>query len=480
MNAPLDFTAPDAPLYRALADRLVASMAAGALRPGERLPSVRALAAREQVSVATAVAAYRDLEARSRIEARPRSGFFVATRPVALDEPVVAPRPRRVPSVSGVNVLVMQILEAARNPDVVPLAAACPSPEFMLPIAQMRRGLNARLARDPGLALQYRMGAGYAPLQQAVARRLVDVGCVVEPHDVIVTNGCMEALMLALRATTRPGDTVAIESPAYFGLLQIMETLGLRALELPTHPRTGLSVEAFDLATRREGAVAAVVVTPNFSNPLGSLMPDGAKKALAALAQARGVAVIEDDIYGELPFGEHRPRVLKHWDRSGNVILCGSFSKVLTPGLRVGWMAPGRWRDVVAMHKFTTSVATSELNQALVAELLVSGGYDRHLRRLRAAFRESVARTSEAVERHFPAGTRITRPAGGFVLWIELPPDVDALALFWKALDAGVSFVPGALFAASGRFTHHLRLSAGQRFTPRIDDAIRTLGRLMR
>lgn len=471
-------TAAPSNRYRDLADRLARSMDAGAYRAGDRLPSVRELSRRERVSVATAVAAYRALEDRRLIEARPRSGYFVAARRLLLPEPDPPARPRRAPSLVGVSRLVMEITEAARDPRVYPLAAACPGGELMIPAERVARAVGARLRRDPGLATAYRMGTGYGPLRRAIARHAFLYGCTLDPDELIVTNGCMEALTIALRAVTRPGQTVAVETPTYFSLLQILESLGLRVLELPTHPRTGISVEALELATRRPGAIAAVVLTPNFSNPLGSLMPDGAKRLLLELLTERDIPLIEDDVYGDLYFGAHRPRPVKSWDRTGQVILCASFTKTLSPGLRIGWMAPGRWRDPVAMLKFTTSVTTPEMNQAAAAELMESGGFERQLRRLRAGFREQVERTAEAVSRWFPPGSRVTRPAGGFVLWIELPAAVDAMALFWRALEAGVSVAPGVLFSAGGAHHHHIRISCGNVFDAQTEAAIRTVGAL--
>ncbi|MCW5626720.1 MAG: PLP-dependent aminotransferase family protein, partial [Burkholderiales bacterium] len=342
MNAPAAASEPF--LYRDLAERLAHSVATGAFRIGDRLPSVRELAAQERVSIATAVAAYRDLEARRIIEARPKSGFFVAPRRNQLPEPASSARRQRRCSLDGVSRLTLEILEAAGNPDVVPLGAACPSPELMFSATEVRRVTAARLRSDPGLATEYRMGPGFAPLRRAIAQQAFAFGCTLDPDEIVVTNGCMEALTLGLRAITKPGDTVAMESPTYFGLLQIAESLGLKVLEIPTSPRHGMSVEALDLATRRPGAIAAVVVTPTISNPLGSVMPDAAKRRLVALMAERDIPVIEDDVYGDLHFGERRPRVLRSWDATGNVLLCSSFTKTVAPGLRVGWIAPGRWR----------------------------------------------------------------------------------------------------------------------------------------
>lgn len=461
-------------VYLQLAQRITDAIGSGAFTPGERLPSVRTLAVRERVSIATALAAYRHLENRRLVEARPKSGYFVRPRPPRLREPE-APPSKRAPAFVGVNRLVMEILDASHDPNVVALGAACPSGE-LFPAAKLQRLIAARARRRPDTLSEYRMATGAESLRHQVAQRAFGHGCRIEPEEIVITNGCMEALNIALRAVAKPGSVVAIESPTYFGVLQIIESLGLKALEMPTSPRTGLSIEALELATRKAGAVSALVVMPNFSNPLGCLMPDANKKRMVELMAERGIPVIEDDIYGDMHFGERRPRPAKAWDRTGNVLLASSFTKTLAPGLRVGWIAPGRWFAQVSMLKFISTISTAELGQEVIAEFLANGGYDHHLRRLRRAFREQVGRMTDAIERHFPAETRVTRPAGGFVLWVELPQAVDALALCQAASARGVSLGPGVMFSPTGRYTHHLRLNCGFPWSERLEAAVRDVG----
>lgn len=465
--------------YRQLAARLASAMATGALGPGERLPSVRALAAREKVSIATVVAAYRHLENQRLVEARPKSGYYARPRPSRLKEPEIGRAGRDHPEPVGVNRLVLEILEASRDPGVVALAAACPSPD-LFPASRLQRLVSSRARRRPASLSSYQMVAGAPALQHQIARRAFDHGCDLDPDALVITNGCMEALNLALRAVTKPGDVVALESPTYFGILQIVESLGLKALELPTSPRTGLSLDALEFATRRPGVVAALVVMPNFSNPLGSLMPDAAKRRMVTLMAERGIPVVEDDIYGDLHFEARRPKPAKAFDKAGGVMLVSSFTKTVAPGLRVGWIAPGRWLPQVSMLKLISTVSTVTLGQEVIAEFLATGGYDRHLRRLRGAFRDQVARMSQAIGQYFPPDTRVTRPRGGFVLWVELPESVDAQRLFHLAAERGVSLAPGPIFSPSGRYSHHLRISCGYPWSERIEGAVRAVGELVR
>lgn len=293
----------------------------------------------------------------------------------------------------------------------------------------------------------------------------------------MTTCGCMEALNLCLRAVAKPGDTIAIESPAYFGVLQCIESLGLKALEIPTHPRDGASLDALEYALDTQ-PVAACLFTLNFQNPLGSCMPEDQKKRLVAMLAAREIPLIEDDIYGDLYFGETRPRVAKSYDRNGLVLLCDSFSKTLAPGYRVGWCAPGRWQEKVEHLKMVTTVSTATLPQLAVADYMAAGGYHHHLRRVRRTYAEKVRLVSQAVSVFFPEGTRVTRPSGGYVLWVELPVQVDSLELFDRALSAGISIAPGPIFSAKGAFRNFVRLNCGTPWSDKMEAAIKTLGKI--
>jgi DNA-binding transcriptional MocR family regulator len=336
---------------------------------------------------------------------------------------------------------------------------------------------EARRSAHGGIEVAY--PPGLHALRRLVAQRAVAAGCELGEDDLVITSGATEALQLALLAVTSRGDTVAVESPAYYGTLLAVEALGLRVMEVPCHPETGMDVD--ELARRMlERRVAAVLAVPCFSNPLGSCMPDDAKRRLVELLADRAVPLLEDDVFGDLAFGPARPRPAKAFDRDGTVLYCGSFSKTLAPGFRVGFIAPGRWRERVEVLKFATSVATTTLPQRAVARFLAEGGYDRHLRGLRTRLEQNVARAASAIAAAFPAGTRVSRPRGGCFLWVEMPPAVDALALHARALEMGVSIAPGHIFSASGAHPSSVRISCGDPWSERIDGAIRLVGRLAR
>lgn len=465
-----------APLYRQLADSLAAAIASGSLAAGDRLPSVRELSARERVSIATALQTYRHLEERCLVEARPRSGYYVSAAEPPASLPAVAQTPLR-PSAVRISAVLAEMRAASTGVDLAPLGAATPG-HTLFPEKRLQRHTIDLIRRRPALATTYSFGPGEPELRRAIARRSVSFGCRLAPDDIVITNGAMEALTLALRAVAHAGDVIAVESPTYFGVLEIIESLGMKALEVPASPRDGISLAALEIALDRE-PVRACVVIPNFHNPLGSVMPDEAKEQLVAMLAERDVPLIEDDVYGEVCFGAHRPPVCKRWDRTGNVILCSSFSKTLAPGFRVGWIAAGRHSERVAALRFINSSATPPLTQAVVAAFLRDGGYDRHLRALRAAFAIQVANVARSVRRHFPAGCRFALPQGGLVLWVELPRGTNSRELFRRALGESISIAPGFMFTTSRRFDHYVRLNCGHPWSPALDAALQRLGRLV-
>lgn len=464
-------------LYERIADEMAEAIKHGALRTGDRMPSVRRLARQRRVSVATVLQAYLRLEDDGLIEVRPRSGHFVrALQAQSLAEPRVARRnlaPARVSLTRGVRAL----MESHRDLGVVPLGAAQVSPE-LLPIRQLNRRLAAIVREIQDTGARYGDVTGEVSLRRQLARRSVNMGVSLHPSEFVVTVGATEGLHLALQAVAKPGDAVAVEVPTFFGVLQAVEQLGLKAIEIPSHSRTGLDLDGLEQVLQQR-AVRAVIAQPNVSNPLGSVMSDEAKERLVRLCTRHDVPLIEDDVYGELAF-DGRARAALAWDKDGRVLLVGSVSKTLAPGYRIGWIVPGRYLERVERLKYSLTVSTPPLLQMAVAEFLSSGGYDRHLRRLRAQLRNQVERTREAVAALFPQGTRVSSPAGGFVVWVELPSGVDAYALQAAALEQHISIAPGPIFSARERFTNCVRLSCGFPWSYVTERALATLGQITR
>lgn len=467
----------DARRYEEVASRVAALIDAGTLRVGDRIPSVREMSKQFGVAIGTVLHAYQLLEVRGRIEARPQSGYYVRPALPPLPEPrVSSPPAQAIRPTIGKMVVRMSMLST--DPEMVPLGGAIPSPDS-LPTRQLNRLGAAAARRSKHGFNSYDMPPGNRELRVQVAKHYMEAGCTLSPDDLITTCGCQEALGLCLRAVAEPGDVIAVESPVYYGHLQTIEMLGLKALEIATDPREGVSLDALQTALKTR-KIAACAFVPNCHNPLGFTMSTERKRALVQLLAKFDVPLIEDDIYGDISFAPHRPNVCKAFDGTGTVLLCSSFSKTLAPGARVGWCAPGVHFERVQQLKLCNTLATSTLPQLAIKEFLATGGYAHHLRRMRKRYADQVQDYACQIERRFPPGTRLTRPAGGYVLWVEMPPKVDAIELFERAIAMKINVAPGPLFSATGRFRNCIRLSCAYPRSPKIDWALQALGELAR
>ncbi|MFC7298640.1 PLP-dependent aminotransferase family protein [Herminiimonas aquatilis] len=465
-------------LYETLAAEIAQSIQDGVLGLGDRLPSVRQASSSREVSPSTVFQAYYLLEARGLIRARERSGYYVAVGAQTLPpEPQQASQPNEDSATVDISERVFEVLESARMRDVVPLGSAFPSP-LLFPLARLAKVMAASVQQlDPWSSVDD-LTPGNPQLRRQIALRYLADGLHVQPDEIVITNGALEALNLCLMAVTRPGDAVLVESPTFYAALQSLERNGLRAIEVPTHPREGMDLAALARVLERHQPKACWLMS-NFQNPLGSLMPDEKKRDLVELLARHDIPLIEDDVYGELYFGNKRPTPAKAFDTKGLVMHCSSFSKCLAPGYRVGWAVPGRYTRAVARHKLTTTLAASAPAQAALAAYLEKGGYDRHLRQLRHTLAVQQTQFMAAIARYFPEGTQATRPKGGYFLWVELPNNVDALRLHRQALAQGISIAPGPIFSAHHGFSNCIRLNYGHTWDARTEAALASLGQLV-
>lgn len=469
------------PLYRQLASHYREAIESGALVVGDRFPSMRALMSRHAISLSTALQVCRQLESDGWLEARPRSGNFVRqARQLAvssLSEPTPG-QPLDPAQYVGINSRVSAFIARGRqSPVTINFSGARCAPS-LYPGEALKNAATRALRRDPELLVKVSPHNGNLGFRSILAKRAMDNGMLVVPDDIVVTQGCIEALNLALRAVTQPGDIVAVESPTFYGLLQILESLGLRALEIPTSPQTGISIEALELATQTYDAIKALVVVPHLQNPLGSIMPDSHKARLVEFCANQAIPLIEDDTYSALSNSESPLKALKAWDKRGNVIHCASLHKILAPGLRLGWISAGRWQARVEMLKHVQSRNNEELSQQAAADFIAASAYDRHLRRLRAALHNQREQTAKAIASYFPSTTRMNNPQGGLALWVELPDQLSSKRLFEAALAEKILIAPGLMFSNSNRFEHFIRLNCGQPFSPEIEQALKRLGQL--
>ena len=446
-------------LYERLASDVANQIYSGVLRPGDKLPSVRLVCSQKALSATTVLQAYRTLEDRGLIEARPQSGYYVrrrSTGQLALDIRTAAA------SIDTQSVLLKDLARRVRDDasagNLVQFGAAVPAPE-LLPSGRLN-ALLARVVRS-GRVPPHLLGTaqGCRELRLQIARRAFLAGCSLTAEEVYITNGCTEALYLALRSVCQPGDVVAIESPTYFGILQVIEALELRVVEISCDPTDGLDLDALRSALEQR-TVRAVVVVTNFSNPLGASMPDVNKRALVEMLNARAIPLIEDDLYGDLYFDERRPSIARSFDIHGGVLLCSSYSKSLSPGYRVGWLVPGIWAEKVERLKAALNLFSPIAPQLAIAQYLESGGFDLALRRMRRAYARRTTKMADAVLHFFPNGTQVSSPRGGFVVWVRLPQEIDSLEVYRRGLERGITVAPGHLFAPGPRYRNYMRLNA--------------------
>lgn len=474
------------PKYQAVARRIEEMVSSGVYEPGERLPSIRELHRNFRVSINTAREVYRLLEDRGVAEPRSHSGHFVREGPQLCSDCEMD-----FPDVTGASArnvspdrLTRQVLREGEQPGWVNLATAEP-PSGLLP-SQRLADLTAReLRRSPGRVVGYALPPGPEPLRQEIAKRVFRGGVSVGADQVLVTAGCLEAVFIALMTVCRPGDAVVIESPGFFLFYQLLQRLGLRAIELPSRPESGIEPDELDYvlveAERRRvnGAgprVSAALLIANFSNPTGALASEHNKRRIAEILTRHQVPLIEDDMYGEMAWDVDRPPSLSSFLDPDQTLLCASFSKSIAPGYRIGWLTTGRARFEEATHtKLVTSAAVSGPAAWGIAAFLANGGYDRWLRAAGRHYRESVAGVRRAVHESFPEGTRMTRPAGGMVLWVVLPPGLDSVALYHRVREQRIAFAPGSMFTLEDAYRNCLRLNATS-CTPAVDAAIRTIG----
>ncbi|MGC3023657.1 PLP-dependent aminotransferase family protein [Burkholderia sp. DN3021] len=462
--------------YAALAQTIADAIRRGDLAAGARIPTVRAACRAHRVSPSTVFRAYYALESEGLIVARARSGYFVAN----LEDKHVRfghdPPHKPAAAQTGDDDPLFRLLDSLKHEDIVPLGSAFAS-YSLFPMSSLWRYVASAARSMDRTNLLSGLPPGNDALRRQIALRYLNAGAALPMDEIIITTGALEALTLSLQALTRPGDIVAIERPAFYAVLQAVQRLHLKAVEIPVDPRTGLDLDALAEALDTHPVRACWFMT-SFHNPTGATLTDERKHALIDLLASRGVPLIEDDVYGELHFGTAPTRPAKLYDNSGLVLHCGSFSKCLAPGFRIGWVAAGRYVRQIRQAKGASAPAADVPAQMAISSYLRDGAYDRFLRKLRRNLAAHQAQMLAAVRAYFPDGTEVFAPHGGYFLWIELPPRVDAMHLFGDAMESGVSIAPGPIFSATGGFRRYLRLNYGRPWTPAVERAMETIGTL--
>ena len=462
--------------YEQISNTIRSAILAGSMKEGEKLNSVRTLSKQLGVSQSTVFRAYYDLESDGLIESRPKSGYYVSFQRIATSLPNTQ-NFKNVARLISNQELVTEFQSSLGHPLVkVDLGLAVPAPE-LLPLAKIKKSIQKSYLNDNQAFINYEPVEGNTKLRAQLSKLALSWGKSVKLDDVIVTNGCMEAISLSLSVLTKPGDLIAIESPAYYGLLQLIDNLQLKVIEIPGNSETGISMDFLE-EVLKEKSIKAVLLSPNFNNPDGAIIPDEHKRQIVQWASQYQIPIIEDDIYGELYFGESRPKTCKTFDQYGWVIYCSSLSKTLMPGYRIGWCMPGKFRAEFLRKKSVTNIATSSIVQAIAAHYLEFGRYQYHLKKLRGALKIQHQQYNRAIFDHFPSKIPCSNPSGGFVLWLELKKSQDAVSLFRKGLESGIRIAPGQMFFAHPNYKNYFRISFGKPLTENVENAIKQLGQL--
>ncbi|MFI5136602.1 MAG: PLP-dependent aminotransferase family protein [Sphingobacteriales bacterium] len=464
-------------LYLQIAERLSAQIHQQLLKTGEKLPSVRALSHEQGISLSTAYKAYVQLEIKGLIEARPKSGYYVRYTPARSFDQHKPGQPEKDTKKLSLDEMIARVYRHFSGDTIVKLSRASPSLS-LLPQAKLSKSMMEVIRLSPNSCINYEEIQGNSNLRKHIARQAFSWGGNILPDDVVTTQGCMEALVFCLKAVTKPGDVVAIESPAYFGIFTTVQSLGLEILEIPSDPVDGLDLDFLERAINKK-EINACLFIPTFSNPMGYCLTNEKKKQLVELLAKNEVPLIEDDIYGEMYFGKTRPRTCKSYDKEGLVMLCSSVSKSLAPGYRVGWCIPGKFKARVINLKLMHTLSSATPTQAAIAHFFETGRYDLHMRNLRKALYTQCLRYTQAITEYFPPDIKVSRPQGGYVLWIELNEKIDAFELYEQALTYNISISPGQIFSTDSRFTNFIRISFGMPFDDEIDESLKTLGHLI-
>jgi len=463
-------------LYVSFAARIRAMIDEGVLRPGDRIFSVRQASQQYELSISTVLRAYLLLEQEGVISSHPQSGYYVTPRK-RLQQRHASPLAKDI-NLSEIDAskLVLTTLKSIREFGTVPLGSPFPDPQ-LFPLKKIHQYEKA-LTDDQGeWGVLSDLPPGNESLRQQIARRYLANGMDASPDDIVITHGATEAITLCLQAVAKAGDMIALESPGYYALAHTVERLGMKVVEVRTDPESGIDLDALRAMTDNV-RIAAVLLTTNFQNPLGFVMPDAKKQALVAFLAEQNIPLIEDDVYGELYFSDAPPLPAKAFDRAGMVLHCASFSKSLAPGYRVGWTSAGRYRQEVERLMFLSSLSLPSAPQIAIAKFMQRDSFDQHLKQLRHSLRSNYVLMRNVIEQSFPAGTQLSVPKGSYVIWVTLPPALDALELYRAAINNGITVAPGTIFSRKKDLTHFIRLNFSHLWTLAIEQAVREVGAL--
>ncbi len=436
---------------------------------GDRLPSVRQIKEEYKLSTTTVQSGYDYLVMKGLVENRPRSGFFVNFK---TDDHIPGNLSEFPPTVrnSEFDRKVELTSKTGRRFEQTSFNAASPA-DLLIPQKLILRKMQ-EVIREKGVSLlRYYPASGSVLLKSQIASRTAKYGCRMNAEELIITDGALQALYIALASVTQPGEVIAVESPCVFSVLEVISNLKLKAVEIPVHYMNGFDINYLkDIISKNN--IRAVIVTPNFHNPTGILMSDESKKDLLSIAEINHIPIIENDIYGDLHFGSERPSTVGSFDNNGWVMTYSSFSKTLAPGIRLGWLNPGRFFEHAERMKFSLGRSVSPFYQELMIKLLSENLYERHLRTFRRQLEKQSLELLNLLRTYFPEDSYFHRPQGGYSIWGRLPEKV-AMSDFYRYCDSQrIAFAPGTLFSYTESYSYHFRIIFADHITPENTSAL--------
>ncbi|MGR3855477.1 aminotransferase-like domain-containing protein [Chryseobacterium indologenes] len=463
-------------LYLKIANSVTEQIKSETLQFGDRLPSLRSAQKLYNVSLNTVKQAYMELESRSLVESRPKYGYYVSqTSQRKLALPSVAPM-KDSEKKNTPQDLIDKVFGVIGGTDITQFGLGIPG-KSLLPVAKMKKCMIDVIKRKSDSGTNYEPVQGSQVLRREIAKWSMVMEGKITEDDLVITSGAMNAVYNCLMAVTQPGDSVAVESPVYFGILQAIQLLGLKAVEIPTHPITGVDLDELKKVMPKLSACCFVV---NYNNPLGFQMPDDNKKELVRMLTEYNVPLVEDDVYGNIYFGAGRPKPCKFYDEAGIVMWVGSVSKTLAPGFRVGWVAPGKFKEKIIRQKLVQTVSGPSLFSDVITDFLAHGRYDHHLRMFRKKLYANYLQIQKAVTEYFPDNTKISEPKGGFMLWLELDKRICTEDLYDVAFEQKINFAPGRMFSQHNQYQNCMRLNYALEWTDRVENDLEKLGKMIK
>lgn len=460
--------------YESFTSYIEKNIREGFYKPGHKLPSVRELKNQYQTSISTIQSGYEHLMILGLVESVPKSGYYVSAQFAGTLDQHKGPHTPMVRDATFENNLVLTT-SSMSGKKLSEFNVATPG-DLLIPQKLLLRTMQ-QVIREYGVSLlRYYPSNGSAPLKSSIIKRASGYQTHINPEELIITDGALQALYIALAATCTSGDIVAVESPCVFSILEVIRILNLKVIEIPVDRKSGFDIDFLQKACLKN-TIKAVIVTPNFHNPTGIILTEVQKQTLLSIVQRHGIALIENDVYGDLNFNGPRPPTIKSFDQTGLVMTYSSFAKTLAPGIRLGWLSSGKFMERAEQIKFSMGSTVSPIYQETVNKLLERSSYDRHIRAFRMQLAKNAHFTINLLSENFPKGTSIYTPSGGYNIWVKMPGHTNMDHFYNQCEKIGVRFTPGYTFSFSNNFSNHFRVVFADKYSPKRIEAIKLAGR---